>query len=203
MNDVPVPITRPIGTAALAQTVLGLSLLATPVTASQLGGMAEQEPARLVRNGPSRQYVGRTAVPGNISASPTFFSTSSVAENYLNEFGRATTAQEELIGEIRSWSLWDANWDGERAKAPLMSSLRDAVEFVRLIDSDELLPEAMLFASGRSGLYWHTDDLYADLEFLGEGRIAYFMKINGDQHKGIVGFDPKKLPTVFQALLLG
>ena len=196
-------ISKPLGTAALAQTVLSLSLLATPATASPLAGLAEQDFARAARKGTSRQSFSRNSDAGKSTSVSSATAISSVVESYLDDFGRATTPQEELIGEVRSWALWNENWDGEGAKVPVESSLREAVNFVRLIKSEQLLPDAMLFASGRSGLYWHESGLYADLEFLGDGRIAYFIKIDADQHKGVVGFDSKKLPAVFQALLLG
>lgn len=196
-------ISKPLGTATLAQTVLILSLLATPATASPLSGLAEQDFARAARKGTSRESSSRHTDAGKGTFVCSSTAISSVVESYLNDFGRTTTPQEELIGEIRSWALWNENWDGEGAKTPVESSLREAVDFVRLIKSEELLPDAMLFASGRSGLYWKESGLYADLEFLGAGRISYFIKIDADQHKGVVGFDSEKLPAVFQALLLG
>ena len=39
------------------------------------------------------------------------------------------------------------------------------------------------------------------LEFLGDGRIAYFIKNNGDKHKGVVAFDSQKIPVVFPAII--
>ena len=60
----------------------------------------------------------------------------------------------------------------------------------------------MLLGSGHAGLFWKTDSLYADLEFLGDGRIAYFIEHEGvGKHKGVVKFDSEKMPAVFPALL--
>lgn len=112
---------------------------------------------------------------------------------------RLTTQQEKLIGEIRSCSLLSADWDGEGAVAPLAQSIKEAVSFVRVL-GDVVLPEPMLLASGRVSLYWNEGELYADIEFLGDGRIAYFIKRNGDKHKGVLAFDSQKMPAVFPAL---
>ena len=113
---------------------------------------------------------------------------------------RQTTSWEELVGEIRSWSLLAANWDGEGAVTPLRQSLREAVSFVRLLDAISP-PEPMLLSSGHAALYWNEDNLYADLEFLGDGRIAYFVKRHGDKHKGVLAFDSTEMPVVFPALI--
>ena len=114
---------------------------------------------------------------------------------------RKTTEREELIGDLRSWRLLDADWDGEGANKPIETSLKQAESFARLYGDEGILPEPMLHASGRAGLYWRTDDLYADLEFLGDGHIAYYVERHGDKHKGQVYFDSKKMPAVFPAIL--
>lgn len=59
----------------------------------------------------------------------------------------------------------------------------------------------MLLASGNAGLYLNQDILYADIEFLSEGRISYFIKRGNDRHKGVLAFDNEKMPTVLQALI--
>lgn len=112
------------------------------------------------------------------------------------------TLAENIIDQISSWVLMDGNWDNEGAAAPVASSLKGAVSFVSLLGEDYLLPEPMLLASGHAGLYWHDSGLYADLEFLADGRIAYFVEHRGEgRHKGVVKFDSRKIPVVFEALL--
>jgi hypothetical protein len=59
----------------------------------------------------------------------------------------------------------------------------------------------MLHVNGHAGLFWRDDALYADLEFLGSGRVAYFIEKNGDKHKGVVNFVAKEMPNLFKALL--
>lgn len=115
---------------------------------------------------------------------------------------RVTTLREEAIGELRSWALLPANWDSEKAAAPDAASLKEAERFVRLLKVDQPVPEPMLLASGRAGLYWNDGDLYADLEFTGDGHVTYYVerRRNG-KHKGMVAFDGSAMPSVFAALL--
>jgi hypothetical protein len=113
---------------------------------------------------------------------------------------RDTTAQEHIIGEFRKFKLLAAGWDGEGAVAPVGKSLDEAVRLTRLLRPN-VIAEPMLFANGRAGLFWRDNGLYGDLEFLGDGRIAYFIERNGDKHKGVVNFDAKEMPALFKALL--
>lgn len=114
---------------------------------------------------------------------------------------RQTTSLERLIGEIRSWRSLRANWDGEGAAEPNARSLRDIVSFVRLLDENHPLPEPMLHASGHAGLFWKDEAVYADIEFLGDGRIAYYIERQGDKHKGVLKFDSQRMPAVFPVLI--
>ena len=118
----------------------------------------------------------------------------------VQQESRATTPAEHAIGEFRRWSQLGADWDGEGASAPVQSSLREASAFACLL-ADERIVEPMLHASGRAGLYFRTAALYADIEFLGDGRAAYYVERNGDKHKGVVNFDKKEMPAVFESLL--
>lgn len=123
---------------------------------------------------------------------------------YVAQYGdsdRSTTLPEKIVGELRSWSLLSANWDGEGAAAPDAGSLKEAVSFVRLFGEGDTLPEPMLHASGHAGLFWKDDNLYADIKFLGDGRVAYYIERQGDKHKGVLKFDSQKMPAVFTTLL--
>ena len=119
----------------------------------------------------------------------------------FTEFTRPTTTREQLMGEIRSWALLEADWDGEGAIAPIIRCIENAVSFIRLLPENIALPEPMLHASGNTGLFWGDDGIYADIEFLHNGRIAYYIEQNGDKHKGAINFDSKNLPPVFSVLL--
>jgi hypothetical protein len=119
----------------------------------------------------------------------------------FHDLSRETTSLEKLIGEIRNWVLFEPNWDGEGSLKPSAMSLKHAVSFARLINTEAEMPEPMLFASGHAALFWQSEELYADLEFLDDSRIVYFIKKNSDKHKGVVAFDSENMPSVFKTLL--
>ena len=196
--------TSTLGTAALAKVFLTTLALSNPTTV-QAAAKPEGEPVHIVpatkitSHAPNltlvadTQAFGRTVVPAS-DKMPT--------ELLVAHGERATTPVEKLIGEIRSWVLLNDNWDGEGAIAPLPASLRESVAFVRLLRDIVELPDPMLLSDGHAGLFWKTDGLYADLEFLGDGRVAYFIELDSEgKHKGVVRFDSEKMPAVFPALL--
>ena len=118
-------------------------------------------------------------------------------------FSRETSEQERLIATFRRWEDFKPGWDGEGAKAPVLTSLRAASSFVCAMNGDQPLPEPMLHgSSGRAGLFWSSDGLYADLEFLDSGEIAYYVEKGADRHKGVVAFDRHNMPGVFGTLLM-
>lgn len=141
------------------------------------------------------------SIPGSMQQVPQYhFQKTSSEQPPLTDL-RPTTTQEKIIGEIRSWSLFAENWDSEGSMSPKAQSIKEAVSFIRLLDDNISPPEPMLLSSGNISLFWDESDLYADIEFLGDHRIAYFIKKNGDKHKGVLKFDSQQMPTVFSALL--
>lgn len=178
-----------VGTAAAAKIFVALSVLHAP-TVSAIPGAYE------VQASPAQKVTTKTCISSQKAGAITIASDEIIATS-----NRETTSLEKLIGEIRNWTLFDANWDGEGSTKPSEASIREAVSFARLISAHVLEPEPMLLASGHSALFWHDGDLYADLEFLGDSRVAYFIKKNNDKHKGVVAFDSESMPAVFQTLL--
>lgn len=128
-------------------------------------------------------------------------------ENFVTELGepmnlsRPDTVAEQIIGELRDWVMLKENWDGEGASNPLQASIAQTAKFVRLLSSDYYIPEPMLLSSGRAGLYWNENDLYADLEFTGNNSITYYIDRAGEKYKGVVDFDMSTIPHLFRALL--
>lgn len=114
---------------------------------------------------------------------------------------RQTSEREHIIGELRRWQSLSANWDGEGARTPNINSLSNASSFVCALDDALWMPEPMLLSSGNAGLYWRNDELYADLEFLGDGRVAYYIENGRNRHKGVVEFDSVNIPPVFKTLI--
>lgn len=174
------------GTAAAAKVFIALSMSQVP-SVSPLPETIQT----VARPAPTKTYqIVRSSSIGSVASDKVF-----------DTPVRETTSQELLIGELRNWASLDDNWDGEGASRPLLTSIKEAVLFARLLDANVREPEPMLLASGHAALFWNEADLYADLEFIGNNRVAYFVRKNDDKHKGVVTFDPEKMPAVFQTLL--
>ena len=191
-------MTTTLGTAAAAKLLLALTVLPTP-TASEIRAQLEQ-PTLSIQKITSLSQLAMS--PINATTATTVNSTANAANiELIVELARPTTSHESIIGEIREWGLLGADWDGEGAALPSTQSMKEAVSFVRLLDNEIMPPEPMLLASGNAALYWNVNNLYADIEFLGDSRISYFIKRNEDKHKGVLAFDSEKMPAVFSTLL--
>jgi hypothetical protein len=183
------------GTAA-ATAALAFDLLVSPPTLINTSGNS------LVRT-PVRDA---TASPGNDRRS---LSGTSVATTFaplsVQWFGEVTERQtnqvEKAVGELRRWLTLAPDWDGEGAAAPIARSIESASDFIRLLPENVADAEPMLHANGHAGLFWNENGHYADLEFLGDGRIAYFIQHHEDKHKGLVRFNSELVPPALSALL--
>ena len=192
--------TSTLSTAAAAQFFLALTL-SSPATVIPLADELAKPQPRVVQKTTTRIQVEGARPLTAVDAVPATLSNSIGNLVLADEPDRPTTSRERLIGEFRRWSLLKANWDGEGSAAPAVPSLKEAVAFARLLDEGASLPEPMLLSSGHAGLFWNDENLYADLEFLGDGQVAYYIERQGDKHKGDVKFDSKTMPAVFTALL--
>ncbi len=193
---------QPQGTAALGRAIVLTSLfLQVGVgSAGTAEGTHSAQPARVV---PLRE-TGRTSSPtghGHQIAQSVVDPWATTVIEVDSWAPRPTTELEKLVGELRSWRALPADWDGEGAAQPSISSLKEAEAFARLLRSSAAIPEAMLNANGHAGLLWKNSNLYADLEFLGDGRLAYYVERNGGKHKGVDRFSSEQVPAVLKLLL--
>ncbi len=184
------------GTATAASVFLALTLSSNAPTV-RARALAEQDVKPIKR--------ASTRLP-SVVGNPTQTDASRCITDWeglglLDDVERPTTPREKLVGELRRLSVLKANWDTEGAAAPLARSLDESIAFARLLSENMPMPETMLLHSGHAGLFWHSEKTYADLEFLGDGRIAYFVTREGDRHKGVAKFNLKKMPAVFPVLL--
>jgi hypothetical protein len=193
--------TVPLSTAAAANFfIAALTLTPTPTVSPFASAVTQQD--RIVQ----KRIASGTSAEGDVDRTlahveqATSIAAIGLAPQY-DETDRLTTPQERLVGELRGWALLAANWDGEGVAAPNGHSLKEAVSFVRLLGDGVALPEPMLHATGHAGLFWKKDGFYADIEFLGDGRLAYYIECQGGKHKGVLNFDSKEMPAVLSALL--
>lgn len=175
---------------------LGLGSILNPVTASPL----QKERYHKL---PQSKYANFLLKSSGLSSSiaQNSFNELPVDVNFVNIVERETTDIEKIVGELRRFSALKDNWDHDGALAPIQSSLRQAISFVRLWEGEDIPLEPTVNANGRAGLCMNDEHGYADLEFIGDKRVAYYIERNEDKHKGVIYFDEKKLPNLFKDLL--
>ena len=184
----------------------GTATLARPLVALLMAGVAPAateaaHARRLARAGIPRSLIilGQQSDCTRIAGRAESFARTSSSLVFQDVLTR-TTPKEHAIGELRRWKFILSGWDGDQAQAPIPRPLEDAITFVRYWLTRQQ-PNLCCTRTGRAGLFWRENDLYADLEFLGSCRIAYFIERNGDKHKGVVNFDAKEVPAVLEAVL--
>lgn len=173
------------------------SCLAAPVQAHTTAVRLFSGEMPHILAGSSSDWTTESAVPQGIIAG--------LGQLQLNAT-RATSEQEHLIARLREWERYPANWDGEGALSPKLASLLAASSFACALDRDDVMPQPMLNDNGRAGLFWDDGGLYAELEFLENGKVAYYIErvIDGrapDRHKGVVSFNGREIPPVLRPLL--
>jgi hypothetical protein len=181
------------GTAAAA---LAFGLFITPQTVINTSGSS------LVKTLPKNSTV--STVNDRRSLTGTFDppTVTPLSDHWFDEVSERQTSQtEKTVGELRRWLTLAPSWDGEGANAPIPLSVESASDFIRLLPENVANAEPMLHANGLAGLFWNENGHYADLEFLGDGRIAYFIQRDDDKHKGVVHFGGKIVPPFLFALL--
>jgi hypothetical protein len=187
------------GTAAAASVFIALTLSSNATTVRPRAGAIEQEVRPAKRASTQLLSTDDSALETDASRSLSNFR----VYDLITDVERPTTSREKLIGELRRLAVLKENWDTEGAAAPDAKSLEESIAFARLLGTNSPTPESMLLHSGHAGLFWHNETMYADLEFLGDGRIAYFIERQGDKHKGVAKFNFNKMPAVFPVLLEG
>ena len=193
--------TQYLGTASKAAAMLALGFNLYPSTASPVG--SEYAVRTVCKTATALPNIVRKKQVGSTYSTYDFGSTAVEQLMQANVAERQTSPVERIVGELRRWATLSANWDGQGATAPRERSVKESVAFVRLLAPGIPLPDPMMHANGRAGLFWQEGDLYADLEFLGDGHMAYFVERGGDKHKGVIQFNSQNLPPVMNTLLQG
>lgn len=186
--------------SSTAAAALALGLLIIPPTLNTASGNSlVRTPVRNATALPFSERRVAGTMPTATTISPDFAPVGHLLFGDTSD--RATSQVEKIVGEFRRWVGLLADWDGEGAVAPNALSLESASDFIRLLPEALADAEPMLNANGRAGLYWNEGGLYADLEFLGDERIAYFIQRHEDKHKGVTRFNGELVPPVLSILL--
>jgi hypothetical protein len=101
----------------------------------------------------------------------------SVVEPLSTKAEFAVASSEEirnLADQLKSYSAYPANWDGDGANAPDQEAIDHAISFLNTIPMGVGLPKPMLLASGEPALYWEASGFYAEIGFDRTGRFYAF-----------------------------
>jgi hypothetical protein len=104
-----------------------------------------------------------------------------------------TQADHTIAQLIRFQNLGD-DWDGSGAARPLSPSIKDARRFIRSLAPESAIPRATLHADGHAVLLLRGANVYAELEFLGQGRIGFYARRDGQEWGDEFSFDGGALP---------
>jgi hypothetical protein len=98
------------------------------------------------------------------------------------------------VAQLLRMEEWGADWDGNGAAKPLGFSLKDARAFVRFLSPESIVPQATLHADGHAILFVNSAEVYAELEFLENHRIGFYVRRGGEEWTDEISFDGRTLP---------
>lgn len=91
------------------------------------------------------------------------------------------TAADRAVADLVRFAALDSNWDGNNAARPIGQSLLEARHFIRSLSPESIIPSAALHADGHAVLLLQKGNAYAELEFLGEKRIGFYARRDGQE----------------------
>lgn len=84
--------------------------------------------------------------------------------------------QKEIDEMFEIYETLGPGWDGDDAKSVNRSSLSDAREFLGMRPKEIRLPHPQIDPDGFVGLWWKTPQMFAGVDFLGNGLISYYAR---------------------------
>jgi hypothetical protein len=109
-------------------------------------------------------------------------------------FEYSQTSADLVVAQLIRMESWEDDWDGAGAAKPLDFSLKDARKFVRDLSPDSVIPQPTLHADGHAILFINNSDTYAELEFLEDHRIGFYVRLGGEEWAEEISFDGRTLP---------
>jgi hypothetical protein len=93
------------------------------------------------------------------------------------------SSEDKLDGELQSYMHLPDGWDGYDGIPATLGAVRDALDFLCLRPDDIPLPYPQLGPDGEVGLYWRTEEVFAEISFYGDGEYSYHARYTsrGDQ----------------------
>jgi hypothetical protein len=158
-----------------------------------------QQTITLLSSRPAQAYV-RVISPVPLPAGPTIkidiakSAANTAAAEAWHGLNVSASRADAAIAQLLRLEKLEADWDGSEAAKPIDYSLKDARNFVRKLSPDSVIPRATLHADGHAILFMREPDIYAELEFLGNGKIDYFVRRGEQKWSDEFSFDGRSLP---------
>lgn len=108
---------------------------------------------------------------------PTYIPDSS--SDLIESFFRAPQQEiflQKLHYSIRNYGTYEDNWDGYNGIPAKEETIRDALNFLKLLPSDIALPFSGLSGDGEINLFWDRDGIFIDIGFTGDSQFSYFAR---------------------------
>ena len=86
------------------------------------------------------------------------------------------SAEDKLHGRLLSYLELTDDWDGYGAAPPSIDAVLGAVDFLVMRPRDVPLPFPQVASDGEVGLYWHTEEVHAEVGFYGDGELSYYAR---------------------------
>lgn len=115
-------------------------------------------------------------------------------QGIASDLDTSRTMADAAIDRLLRLEKLDADWDGNDAAKPLGHSIKEARNFVRKLSPESIIPGATLHADGHAILFIRQPDIYAELEFLGNGKIGFYARRGEEKWSDEFLFDGRSLP---------
>jgi len=142
----------------------------------------------------------RLVAPVPLPAGPTIKADTakSAAHTKAPEAGQglnvSASRADAAIAQLLRLEKLEADWDGSEAAKPIDYSLKEARAFVRKLAPESVIPRATLHADGHAILFMCEPGIYAELEFLGNSKIGYYVRRGEQKWSDEFSFDGRSLP---------
>ncbi len=90
---------------------------------------------------------------------------------------------EDTKSELLSYINLRNGWDGEGSLAPSKRKISDAFSFLEALPPIHHSPLPTVFNDGEVGLYWEKGENVLSIIFFGDGKQAYYGKVNGIEYR--------------------
>lgn len=106
-----------------------------------------------------------------------------------------------LVARIRDFAALQPDWDGYNGRPPSPGTVESALQFLKLLPEDLVLPVPTVAGDGELGFIWRKPNVFIDVGLDGAGEISFFADVGGHEWLGEEVFSGSSLPHGLSAAL--